>query len=63
NKSTICAIDLQLSPKCSPNTEETFVHLNLLQIMKSITLFFFSKTVKLLMVDDVWQISEFYLKN
>lgn len=43
----IHAIVVKLSPKCSPNFAETFVHLNLLEIMKSITLFF-SKYVKLI---------------
>ena len=38
---------VKLSPNCSPNTAETLVHLNSLQIMKSITQFF-SKPVKLI---------------
>ena len=40
-KSTVHATVLKLSPNCSPNTAETLVHLNSLQIMKSITQFFF----------------------
>ena len=46
-KSTVHATVLKLSPNCSPNTAETLVHLNSLQIMKSITQFF-SKPVKLI---------------
>ena len=46
-KSTVHATVLKLSPNCSPNTAETLVHLNSLQIMKSSTQCL-SKLVKLI---------------
>ena len=47
NKSAVPAITLQPWPKCSHKSVETFIHSDLEEIIKSVTLFF-SNTVKLL---------------